>query len=244
MRRRVGGLVGLGARRASRVGGCLPAPATQEARAIAELYTIFMAIAAIVAVIVLGLATFAILRYRGGAATTTLPPQVHGDLRFEAVWTIIPILTIVGLLVLTVVTLHGFDAVVERADPPASRSMSRRSAGAGGSTIRRQGVVVEGVTPDGPELVVPVGENVHVTLTGNDVVHAFFVPQFLFKRDAIPGRLNVFGVHGRRRPARTAASAPSSAASTTPGCRSPCVRSRAPSTTRGWRRAPRGSTAP
>ena len=35
-------------------------------------------------------------------------------------------------------------------------------------------------------------ENVHVTLTGNDVVHAFYVPRFLFKQDAIPGRENEF----------------------------------------------------
>src|SRR4051794_40417297 len=95
------------------VGGCLPTPATQEARAIADLYTILMGIAAIVAVIVLGLATYMILRYRRRGGDETLPPQDHGDLRFEAVWTVIPILTIIGLLVLTVTTLQRVDAVVD-----------------------------------------------------------------------------------------------------------------------------------
>ena len=45
-------------------GGCLPTPATVEARQVADLYAIFVAIAAVVAVIVLGLTLFAILRYR------------------------------------------------------------------------------------------------------------------------------------------------------------------------------------
>ena len=36
-------------------------------------------------------------------------------------------------------------------------------------------------------MVVPVGEPIHIVLTSADVDHAFYVPQFLFKRDAIPG---------------------------------------------------------
>jgi cytochrome c oxidase subunit 2 len=52
--------------------------------------------------------------------------------------------------------------------------------------------VVEGIGKPGPELYVPVNEHVRVTLTGADVIHAFFVPQFLFKKDAIPGHDNEF----------------------------------------------------
>jgi plastocyanin len=35
-------------------------------------------------------------------------------------------------------------------------------------------------------MVVPVGEPVRLTLVSNDVIHSFFVPQFLIKRDLIP----------------------------------------------------------
>jgi cytochrome c oxidase subunit 2 len=41
-------------------------------------------------------------------------------------------------------------------------------------------------------MVVPAGEPIHIVLTSTDVVHSFYVPQFLFKRDAIPGRPNEF----------------------------------------------------
>ena len=48
-------------------------------------------------------------------------------------------------------------------------------------------------TVDRPlEVVLPVGETVHVTLDSVDVNHAFYVPAFLFKRDAIPGSPTAF----------------------------------------------------
>jgi cytochrome c oxidase subunit 2 len=40
------------------------------------------------------------------------------------------------------------------------------------------------------EMVVPVNKVVHVLTTGSDVIHAFAVPAFGIKIDAIPGRLN------------------------------------------------------
>jgi cytochrome c oxidase subunit II len=40
------------------------------------------------------------------------------------------------------------------------------------------------------EIVVPVNKTVHVLATGADVIHAFAVPSFGIKIDAIPGRLN------------------------------------------------------
>lgn len=170
--------------------GCLAEPATLEARRVADLYTVFVAIAGVVAAIVLGLTVFAILRYRRRAGDDELPRQVHGNLRLELLWTGLPIVTIVALLVLTVLVLNAFDDAVR-----ANASVELRV------TAYRWGwrfeypaedVRVEGLGMPGPEVYVPVGENVRVTLTGEDVVHAFFVPRFLFKKDAVPGRDNVF----------------------------------------------------
>ena len=38
------------------------------------------------------------------------------------------------------------------------------------------------------ELHVPVGENVRLTMTSEDVIHSFYVPAFRLKRDVLPGR--------------------------------------------------------
>jgi len=169
--------------------GCLPAPATVEARRTADLYTIFVAAAAVVAVIVIGLTLFAIVRYRR-RGDDELPPQVHGSNRLEVAWTAIPLLTIVALFALTLGVLSVFD----QAKGAAAGAELRVTAFRWGWRFEYpgQGVVLEGVREPGPEAYVPVGETVHVTLTGNDVVHAFFVPRFLFKQDAIPGRENTF----------------------------------------------------
>jgi heme/copper-type cytochrome/quinol oxidase subunit 2 len=43
-----------------------------------------------------------------------------------------------------------------------------------------------------PTLVVPVGQTIRVKLVSADVVHSFYVPQTLFKRQAIPGTDNEF----------------------------------------------------
>ena len=40
------------------------------------------------------------------------------------------------------------------------------------------------------EIVVPVNKNVKVMITAGDVLHAFALPAFGVKRDAIPGRIN------------------------------------------------------
>jgi cytochrome c oxidase subunit 2 len=38
------------------------------------------------------------------------------------------------------------------------------------------------------ELHVPIGKEVQINMTANDVIHAFWVPEFRLKQDAIPGR--------------------------------------------------------
>jgi cytochrome c oxidase subunit II len=168
--------------------GCLPTPATEQAKSIERLYWVAMAIAVVIAVVVFGLATWAIVRHRAKPGDE-LPPQTHGSTRVEIVWTVIPVLIILGLFggtlaVLSVVDAHSPDPAVE----------VRVEAFRWGWTFRypASGVEVSGVSPDGPEAVLPVGEPLRVVVTSHDVIHSFFVPVFLFKRDAIPGRESSF----------------------------------------------------
>src|SRR5215831_14087438 len=45
-----------------------------------------------------------------------------------------------------------------------------------------------------PELVIPTHETVQFNLTSTDVIHAFWIVPFEFKRDVIPGYANRFTV--------------------------------------------------
>lgn len=171
------------------VAGCLPTAVTSQGRAVNDLWIQFLVPAVVVAAIVWGLTTFAILRYRRRDATSDeLPPQTSGALRLEVAWTVVPIATVLVLFWLTL-------GAVARIDD--------RSAGGidvAVSAFRWQwqidypanGVSVVGLPEAPAEMVVPVGEPVHVTLTSPDVIHSFYVPAFLFKRDAIPGRPTEF----------------------------------------------------
>jgi cytochrome c oxidase subunit II len=171
------------------VAGCLPSAVTRQGRVVNDLWSQFLVPALAVAAIVWGLTTFAILRYRRRDATSAdLPRQISGDRRFEIAWTVIPIATVLVLFGLTVSALARID---------------ERTAGGINVSITAfrwqwqvdypdDGVSIAGL-PDAPaEMVVPVGEPVHVTLSSPDVVHSFYVPLFLFKRDATPGRPTEF----------------------------------------------------
>jgi cytochrome c oxidase subunit 2 len=49
-----------------------------------------------------------------------------------------------------------------------------------------------------PERVVPVGVPFHIKLRSADVVHSFYVPRALFKRQAIPGTTNEVNMNLQR----------------------------------------------
>jgi cytochrome c oxidase subunit 2 len=170
--------------------GCLPQPATAEARDVSALYTGFVAIAAVIGAIVFGVTTWSVLRYRRRHDDpAALPAQTRGSTTLEAVWTAIPVLIVIGLFVATLVVLNRVQAVSQQ--PGA---VIRVEAFRWGWTFRYpdKGIEVTGLTPTAPDIFVPVGEPIQVTLAAADVVHAFYVPQFLFKRDAVPGRESTF----------------------------------------------------
>ena len=174
---------------AASLAGCLPAPATEQARAVSDLWTVFVAAAAGVGALVWGLITIALVRYRRRAAHAgTLPEQVRDAPRLEIAWTIGPILLVLVLFWLTLGALERIDARTPgrvTVDVTAFRWQWRFD-------YPGTGISISG-GPDSPaEMVVPAGEPIHIVLTATDVIHSFYVPQFLFKRDAIPGRPNEF----------------------------------------------------
>jgi cytochrome c oxidase subunit II len=168
------------------IAGCMPTPATTQGRDISDLYAVFLVGGIVVAVVVWGLVTWAILRYR--RRDDRLPDQIEGSLRIEAVWTLIPLATVLVLFLLTVRTLGAVDTV-EAGGIDLHVTAFRWQWQA---TYPASGVDVIGTTDQPLEVVLPVETPIHVTLESLDVNHAWYVPAFLFKRDAIPGRPTYF----------------------------------------------------
>lgn len=179
---------GLGA---ALVAGCAPRAVTEQGRSIEHLYNVFLAAAVVVWGLVTGLMLWAIVRYRSRSGR--LPPQVHGNNRLELTWTVVPAILVAVLFALTLAAQHRVTAMVPapsaRVDVQAFQwQWQFRHLGPDGS-VRRD---VIGLPGRKPVLVVPVGETVRFRLTSADVTHSFFVPRSMYKRMAIPGRVNEF----------------------------------------------------
>lgn len=178
-----------------------PTPVTEQAQQMHSLYLIVTAAAAVVFVAVEGALLYMIFRYR--RRSDELPPQTHGNSLLEIVWTTIPVVIVLILFVSSFVVLLRVqkdgkpeDLTVNVTGFQFSWSFEYDLADLGrGSVPPAQGKVsVTGTAAVEPELVLPVGEPVEFKLNSNDVIHSFYVPNFLYKLDVIPGRTNSFTV--------------------------------------------------
>ena len=165
--------------------GCLlpPDPATEAGRDVFNLYLVVLALAAIVFIGVEGFILYAIFRYRRQPGDDVLPEQHHGNNTIEIIWTIIPSVIVLILFVASVTTL---DAVEGRTEDPDVVTIEVEGFQWTWAFRYAEGGVVTGTAAEPPTLVVPVDEPVRLVLNSIDVNHAFYVPQFLIKRDLIP----------------------------------------------------------
>ena len=184
-----------------------PPPATEQAREINALYTLTFWIATAIFLLVEGLIIWSVIRYRRRGRDDTLPPQTHGHNLAEITWTVIPAVIVITLFWLSTDTLFRVEA---RSDRPAvtvdafafqwqwefGYDCPEQFDSPGGFTRISDCRVPlpAGTGNKGPEMVLPLGETVRIRLHATDVNHAFYVPQFLYKKDVIPGQVNRFDV--------------------------------------------------
>jgi cytochrome c oxidase subunit 2 len=176
---------------------------TDQSQDMRTLWTWSVIVALIVGILVWGLIIWAVIRYR--KRSDELPRQTAYNLPLEIVYTIIPFVIIVGLFFFTV---RVQDRVEYRsADPDVT-------IGVNAFKWNWQFVYPDAKGPDGrpvntvgtsnqiPILVLPTDESIRFELASADVIHSFWVPEFLFKLDVIPGnangRNNVFQVTVRK----------------------------------------------
>ena len=172
------------------VGGATPA--TVQSHSVRSLYDVVFWIAAVIFFLVEALIVFTAVRYRRKPTDEALPPQIHGNNLVEVIWTVIPLAIVLFLFVISWQTLN----VVEAKGPTNVhiRAVAARFQWEFDYLDEQGNLLFKQKLPVGDNggMVVPVGEPVLVSLRSNDVNHAFYVPMFLFKRDAIPGRENTF----------------------------------------------------
>jgi cytochrome c oxidase subunit 2 len=173
-----------------------PIAVTSQGAEIRNLYTAIFLIAVVIFVVVEGLIIWTVIRYRRKPGDTALPPQTHGNNIAEFVWTIVPTIIVIFMFIVSWQTLNSVDV-----NSPTAQTKIRAVAGQFQWTFEYLDQADKAVytefqplTKDGGGMYVPAGRTVQLQLfvSPKDVIHAFYVPQFLFKRDIVPGRTTAF----------------------------------------------------
>jgi len=162
---------------------------TSQATAMYTVWRVFLIAGAVVYVIVAGLIVFCVAAYRRRDPHVVQAASFHQNIPLEIVWTIVPILVVAGLFAVTYAAERHVENVAT-APGEVVRVIGFRWSWR--FLYPREHVAVEGATGSPPELVLPAGRTTEIRLVSSDVIHSFWVPAFLFKRSAIPGRENVF----------------------------------------------------
>jgi cytochrome c oxidase subunit 2 len=176
-----------------------PEGITEQSQDMRELWTGSVIAALVVGFAVWGLILYSVVRHRKRG--DELPKQTAYNLPLEIVYTILPFLIIAALFFYTVVVQNR---VMERSDDPdeivAVNAFKWNWQFVYPDTAGPDGLPVNtvGSSSEIPILVLPIERSIRFEVASADVIHSFWVPEFLFKLDVIPGnengRDNVFEV--------------------------------------------------
>jgi cytochrome c oxidase subunit 2 len=172
--------------------GGFPDPITSQGENLLGVWRGFLITAGIVGVFVIALIVYSAVFFRR-RSPDELPRQVRYNLPIEVLYTLVPTLMVAILFYFTAIRENDQDKFAEVSPDVRVNVVGFQwnwqfnYLDDGLSVTGRPGVL--------PELVLPVDSTVRFYETSPDVIHAFWVIDFLFKRDVVPGRTNQFQVH-------------------------------------------------
>jgi cytochrome c oxidase subunit 2 len=153
-----------------------PPQASTGAASVDALYFFFVAVTAFFSLLIAAMIVIFAIRFRRRSPDQVGAP-IHGSLVLELTWTIIP------LAIAMVMFVWGSSVYFTIATPP-SNAMEVYVVG------KRWMWKAQHVTGQREinELHVPVGQPVKLIIGSEDVIHAYYIPAFRMKMDAVPGR--------------------------------------------------------
>ena len=186
---------GMGASNAKLSAPDVFAPVSTPAHAIATVAWFAIAVCAGIALIVGGLLTYSVIRFRARRGDDDRePPQVYGSNPIEFAWTVVPLLIVFVLILTTARTIYTVQAAV----PPPGAIKVRVIGHQWWWEVRYPDLKI--VTAN--EVHVPVSDRHNPTptffdLESADVAHSFWVPRLAGKTDLIPNRKNTMWIAPR-----------------------------------------------
>lgn len=177
----------------------LQLPASPVMERLHDFHTLLVWIISAISIFVLGLLLYVIVRFR--EARNPVPSRTTHHTLVEVVWTVVPVLILVVIAIPSLRILYFSDRI-------ESAEMTLKAIGHqwywsyeypdhGNFTFDSLMKQVDELAEGEPRLlatdtrvVLPVDTNIRLLITADDVLHAWTVPAFGVKRDAVPGRIN------------------------------------------------------
>ncbi len=185
----------------------LAEPVTEIARQIYDLHTLMLVICLVIFVAVFGVMFYSIYAHRKSKGAKSA--SFHESVKVEIAWTIVPFLIVIGMALpatKTVVAMKdtsnadltikatgyqwkwGYEYLAGEGEGISFLSTlttprDQIDDHQGQAVARGENYLMEVDN----HVVVPVNKKVRVVTTANDVIHAWMIPAFGVKQDAIPG---------------------------------------------------------
>ncbi len=180
--------------------GWLPSDAdiTNNTSRVIGLWSTSWIVLLLVGIVTWGLIIWAAIAYRRRQSDTGLPAQLRYNMPIETFFTIVPLILIIGFFAFTA----RDDAAIEKVNPNPDYTIQvfgKRWAwdfnyitdGVYESGIQAQENDSNVIDPESlPVLYLPVGKTIEFDLESRDVNHSFWIVDFLYKKDMLPGQTN------------------------------------------------------
>jgi cytochrome c oxidase subunit 2 len=176
-------------------------PMTELQQDVHTFHTWLVWLITVISLFVLALLVAVVVKFNERA--NPVPSRTTHNTLLEVAWTIVPVLILVAIAIPSFRLLRGQlifpkpDLIVKTTGHSWYWSYEYPADQGGGFRFEANMIPTEALKPGQPrllaadnEMVVPVGKVVRLQVTAADVLHAFALPSFGLKIDAIPGRLN------------------------------------------------------
>lgn len=145
-----------------------------------------------------GLMAWAIVFYHRRKGETGLPPQFRYNMPIETLFTAIPLILVLGFFAFTARDVAAIETKTENPEVHIEVVAKQWSWDFNyiDENVYESGIQAqytgtgEDIMATLPTLYLPVGKTVQIDLSARDVIHSFWVIEFLYKKDMFPGKTN------------------------------------------------------
>jgi len=162
-----------------------PVPASSGARNIDALFIFLVLLAGFVSIAIFTMIVAFALKYRHRPGHKA--EQIEGSIPLEVTWSVVPLAIFM--------VIFGWGAIIyfrERTPPREADAVYVVAKQWMWKLEHEQG------QKEINELHVPVGRDIKLVMTSQDVIHSFYVPAFRIKQDVLPGRYTTAWFHATR----------------------------------------------